>query len=122
MTSIPKMLVRDFSVSQDPTFTASQVGNGSFVMSGTATSPDLRRVFAEHAAAEPERQLFERGIHPAAGERMAHEQPALHFLYRAIDAETVEIDKQALRAWLLAQWHSHEVITEMGYHLARLEG
>ncbi len=67
---------------------------------GTASSPALRRIFAAHAAAEPERALFERGIHPAAGERMAREQPALHFLYRAIDAESVDLDKQALRTRL----------------------
>ncbi|HLZ69426.1 MAG TPA: alpha/beta hydrolase [Dehalococcoidia bacterium] len=69
---------------------------------GTATSPELQRIFAAHATAEPERALFERGIHPAAGERMAGEQPALHFLYRAIDAETVGLDKMALRARLIA--------------------
>lgn len=67
---------------------------------GTATSPELRRIFAAHAAAEPERALFERGIHPAAGERLAREQPALHVLYRAIDAESVDLDKQALRSRL----------------------
>ncbi|HZQ39055.1 MAG TPA: alpha/beta hydrolase [Dehalococcoidia bacterium] len=69
---------------------------------GTATSPELRRIFAAHAAAEPERALFERGIHPAAGERLAREQPALHFLYRAIDAESTDLDKQALRSRLAA--------------------
>lgn len=29
-------------------------------------------------------ELFTRGIHPACGERMAREQPALHFLYQQI--------------------------------------
>lgn len=67
---------------------------------GTATSPELRAIFAAHAAAEPERSLFERGVHPAAGERLAREQPALHFLYRAIDAESVDLDKLALRSRL----------------------
>jgi 3-oxoadipate enol-lactonase len=33
---------------------------------------------------------------------MAAEQPALHFLYRAIDAESAAIDKQAIRLWLAA--------------------
>ena len=32
-----------------------------------------------------EADLRKRGIHPAAGERMAREQPALEFLYREID-------------------------------------
>ena len=40
------------------------------------------------------------GIHPAAGERMAREQPELHHLYRGIDALSVELDKTALRAAL----------------------
>lgn len=31
-------------------------------------------------------ELFARGIHPACGERMFHEQPALHFLYTEIAA------------------------------------
>jgi len=44
--------------------------------------------------------LFRRGIHPAAGERMAMEQPALHFLYREIDALSRGLDKNALRAKL----------------------
>ena len=44
--------------------------------------------------------LFRRGIHPAAGERMAREQPALHFLYREIDRVNQALDKQALRARL----------------------
>jgi 3-oxoadipate enol-lactonase len=39
---------------------------------------------------------FERGIHPAAGERMAREQPALHHLYRLIDELSTSLDKQAL--------------------------
>jgi 3-oxoadipate enol-lactonase len=31
--------------------------------------------------------LYARGVHPAAGERMAREQPALHLLYRHIDEQ-----------------------------------
>ncbi len=44
--------------------------------------------------------LFARGIHPAAGERMAREQPELHFLYRSIDALAHDLDKDALRRQL----------------------
>jgi pimeloyl-ACP methyl ester carboxylesterase len=44
--------------------------------------------------------LFDRGIHPAAGERMAREQPALHHLYRLIDGLSSGVDKRALRARL----------------------
>lgn len=47
-------------------------------------------------------ELRKRGIHPAAGERMAREQPALQFLYREIDRLSSGLDKEALRAKLLA--------------------
>jgi pimeloyl-ACP methyl ester carboxylesterase len=46
--------------------------------------------------------LFARGLHPASGERMAREQPAMHYLYRAIDALSAGLDKMALRDRLLA--------------------
>jgi 3-oxoadipate enol-lactonase len=45
---------------------------------------------------------FAAGIHPAGGARMAREQPAAHFLYRAIDDMNRELDKQALRKRLFA--------------------
>jgi pimeloyl-ACP methyl ester carboxylesterase len=43
-------------------------------------------------------KLFARGIHPAAGERMVREQPALHLLYRQIDDQNASLDKQAVGA------------------------
>ena len=46
--------------------------------------------------------LFAAGIHPAAGERMAREQPALHLLYRHIDDQSGALDKEALRMKLMA--------------------
>jgi 3-oxoadipate enol-lactonase len=61
---------------------------------------------------EPERALYEswsdeasaarddlqaRSIHPAAGGRMAREQPALHLLYRQLDALSGGLDKEVLR-------------------------
>ena len=49
-----------------------------------------------------EAELRKRGIHPAAGERMAHGQPALEFLYREIDRLSSGLDKEALRARLSA--------------------
>jgi 3-oxoadipate enol-lactonase len=52
-----------------------------------------------HAASS---DLFARGVHPAAGERMAREQPALHFLYREISDLAARIDKLALRTRLHA--------------------
>ncbi len=46
--------------------------------------------------------LFARGIHPAAGERMAHEQPAQHLLYRHIDDQNASLDKGTLGGKLMA--------------------
>ena len=46
--------------------------------------------------------LFARGIHPAAGERMAREQRARHLLYRHIDDQNVGLDKARLGAKLMA--------------------
>jgi len=46
--------------------------------------------------------LFARGLHPAPGARMAREQPAMEHLYRAIDALSLTLDKQALRMRLMA--------------------
>lgn len=48
-----------------------------------------------HAQARIQRD-FERGIHPAAGERMSREQPALHHLYRLIDELSSSVDKSKL--------------------------
>jgi pimeloyl-ACP methyl ester carboxylesterase len=42
-----------------------------------------------------------RGIHPAVGLRAAEEQPALHFLYRAIDDLSAGLDKETLRGRLM---------------------
>ncbi len=67
---------------------------------GSLGDPETDRIFAAHAAAAPEAALFARGIHPACGERMAREQPALHFLYRGLDALSVGLDKAAVRARL----------------------
>lgn len=49
-----------------------------------------------------EDDLRKRGIHPAAGERMAREQPTLEFLYREIDRLSIDLDKEALRTKLEA--------------------
>ena len=43
---------------------------------------------------------FANGVHPACGERMAREQPALHQLYRHVDDMAGKMDKQATRARL----------------------
>jgi 3-oxoadipate enol-lactonase len=63
--------------------------------------PALDAWIARAAAARTDMQRD--GIHPAAGSRMAREQPALHFLYRAIDAIAgAKFDKEALRARMIA--------------------
>ena len=42
------------------------------------------------------------GIHPAAGARMACSQSAAHLLYRHIDEQNADLDKEALRRKLMA--------------------
>jgi pimeloyl-ACP methyl ester carboxylesterase len=48
-------------------------------------------------AASKQAELRGRGIHVAAGARMAAEQPAQHYLYAAIDAMNAALDKEAVR-------------------------
>jgi 3-oxoadipate enol-lactonase len=67
---------------------------------GVLTHPTLDAIFLRHGGQEV--SLFARGIHPAVGERMAREQPALHHLYRAIDGLSHNLDKQSVRAKLWA--------------------
>jgi 3-oxoadipate enol-lactonase len=63
--------------------------------------PALDGWIARAAAART--QMQREGVHPAAGARMAREQPALHFLYRAIDAIAgAKFDKEGLRARMIA--------------------
>jgi pimeloyl-ACP methyl ester carboxylesterase len=69
---------------------------------GLLGDPETLAIFQAHGAAQPEKALFDRGIHPAAGERMAREQPALHFLYRELDALSHDLDKPAVRKKLIA--------------------
>lgn len=46
--------------------------------------------------------LTRRGISPPAGERMAREQPALHFFYRSIANATAAFDREQLRPRIMA--------------------
>ena len=48
-------------------------------------------------AAAARADMQRRGISPPAGERMAREQPALHFLYQAIGSTTTTFDREELR-------------------------
>jgi 3-oxoadipate enol-lactonase len=47
-------------------------------------------------------RLVQAGVHPGCGERMAHEQPALHGLYLQIDQMGHALDKDAFRPKLSA--------------------
>ena len=69
---------------------------------GTLDDPETLRLFRAHGAAQPEKALVARGVHPACGERMAREQPALHFLYRQVDALSHDLDKDTVRRKLIA--------------------
>ena len=51
-------------------------------------------------AAQTHAQCRAAGVHPAAGQRMAKEQPALHLLYQHIDETSRGLDKEALRSRL----------------------
>ncbi|HML12644.1 MAG TPA: alpha/beta hydrolase [Xanthobacteraceae bacterium] len=63
--------------------------------------PALDAWIARAAAARTAMQRD--GVQPAAGARMAREQPALHFLYREVDAIAgAKLDKEALRARMIA--------------------
>jgi 3-oxoadipate enol-lactonase len=64
---------------------------------GTLGDPETDALYRAQAAGRPEAALFARGIHPACGERLAREQPALHFLYREMDALSHDLDKDAVR-------------------------
>ncbi|HEY4253958.1 MAG TPA: alpha/beta hydrolase [Roseomonas sp.] len=83
----------------------------ALVLAATTGSIDPARL------REPERSLFDawaresasaraalagRGVHPAAGARMAREQPALHLLYSQMDGLSAGLDKEAVRARLTA--------------------
>jgi 3-oxoadipate enol-lactonase len=83
----------------------------ALVLAATSGGVDYQRIVHPEIAALPawtERaqqraaELRRQGIHPAAGARMAREQPALHFLYRAIDDLSHGPDKVALRGRLAA--------------------
>jgi pimeloyl-ACP methyl ester carboxylesterase len=66
---------------------------------GSLATPEIDRLFAGGAGGESD--LAARGIHPACGERMAREQPALHHLYRQIDGLSFALDKGRARAELM---------------------
>jgi 3-oxoadipate enol-lactonase len=69
---------------------------------GGLTEPDVDRAFDAARDAGAERALAARGVHPAMGERIAREQPALHHLYQALARMRLGLDTDAVRAALWA--------------------
>jgi 3-oxoadipate enol-lactonase len=68
-----------------------------------AAEPWRQRLEGWRQASEKARAELQRGdVHVACGARMAREQPALHLLYRHIDEANTDLDKEALRARLVA--------------------
>lgn len=67
--------------------------------------------------------MLRRGIAPPAGERMAREQPALHFLYREIAGASDAVDREALRGRLHAMaTRSPELLRDLGVPTLFLAG
>ncbi|MEX1254600.1 MAG: alpha/beta hydrolase [Dehalococcoidia bacterium] len=90
---------------------------------GATMNQELRRIFVEHRARNLEAPLFAKGIHPAAGERMAREQPDLHFLYWQISDLSDDLDREALRAKALAQpRNSPEEVAALGVPILCVTG
>jgi 3-oxoadipate enol-lactonase len=69
---------------------------------GTVSHPDIDRELASPEAMKAQADLVARGISPAAGARMAHEQPALEHLYQAIGRLRLGLDMEATRKRLWA--------------------
>jgi len=75
----------------------------ALVLAATTGTLDIRKL--PGAAPPPDHapiraSLAARGINPAAGERMAREQPALHHLYNHIHGLSTGLDREAVRAKL----------------------
>ncbi len=71
--------------------------SGSINRASVPLSDPQRLPEWERKAAAARADMQRRGISPPAGERMAREQPALHFLYRAIANASAGFDREALR-------------------------
>lgn len=68
---------------------------------GTFDHPEVKRLRAELNSPQARAELQARGIHPAAGERMDREQPALHFLYKEISGLNLSLDTESTRRKLM---------------------
>jgi 3-oxoadipate enol-lactonase len=69
---------------------------------GSATEPELDRIIAEHRAEGHRERVQALGVHPACGERMAREQPHLHYLYGAVSRIPRAVDSVEVGARLQA--------------------
>lgn len=67
---------------------------------GSLAHPEIDQLLA--AAGGAQAALFARGIHPAAGERMARDRPDLHYLYTEVSDLSIGLDKERLRRELYA--------------------
>ncbi|MGG5820547.1 alpha/beta fold hydrolase [Falsiroseomonas sp. HW251] len=77
----------------------------ALVLAATTGTLDPRQLTGAHPSNDHETRraaLLARGINPAAGKRMAQEQPALHHLYNHIAGLTQGLDREAMRAKLWA--------------------
>jgi 3-oxoadipate enol-lactonase len=77
----------------------------ALVLGGTTGSLDLKTIpgaAPPHDAKAARAELLARGINPAAGARMAQEQPALHHLYNHVYGLSTGFDREAVRARLHA--------------------
>jgi 3-oxoadipate enol-lactonase len=74
---------------------------GTIGSTGMAVAFQTRQAEWERRSAEVLAGFARDGIHPAAGARMAAEQPAMHLLYKHIDDQNADLDKNALRMRLM---------------------
>jgi len=77
----------------------------ALVLGGTTGSLDLKAIPGAAPALDTKAarsDLLARGINPAAGARMAEEQPALHHLYNHVYGLSTGFDREAVRARLHA--------------------
>lgn len=77
----------------------------ALVLAATTGTLDMRKLPGATPQADNaplRKSLIERNINPAAGERMAREQPALHHLYNHIYGLTKGFDREVVRARIQA--------------------
>jgi 3-oxoadipate enol-lactonase len=91
---------------------------------GRLREPEQSRLADWKAASErAQADLTRRGIHVAAGARMAAEQPALHLLYRHIDDMNAGLDKEILRRRLFtARTRAPEELAAAGCPILLIAG